>query len=150
MKHGYNYRNQLSGSTRGSWNNPYYDEPYTYNYDDWGNLLTASAGVFPNIVTTTFNHATGRGGVPTTNRLSSQVRQGVTTNFTYDNAGNMTTAGGTTYAWDAANRLKNVNGGALGSYGYDGHGQRVQKAESGTTTYYVISSVLSCRAINTI
>ncbi len=54
----------------------------------------------------------------------------------------MTAAGSTTYAWDAANRLKNVNGGALGSYGYDANGKRVKKSESGTTTYYVISSVL--------
>ncbi len=54
----------------------------------------------------------------------------------------MTAAGGTTYAWDAANRLKSVNGGSLGSYGYDGNGKRVKKTESGTTTYYVLSSVL--------
>ncbi len=45
----------------------------------------------------------------------------------------MTAAGSTTYAWDAANRLKNVNGGSLGSYGYDGNGKRVKKSESGTT-----------------
>jgi hypothetical protein len=42
----------------------------------------------------------------------------------------------------AANQSKNVNGGSLGSYGYDGNGKRVKKSESGTTTYYVISSVL--------
>ncbi len=38
--------------------------------------------------------------------------------------------------------LKSVNKGSLGSYGYDGNGKRVKKTESGTTTYYVISSVL--------
>jgi hypothetical protein len=43
---------------------------------------------------------------------------------------------------DAANRLKNVNGGSLGSYGYDANGKRVKKSESGTTTCYAISSVL--------
>lgn len=46
------------------------------------------------------------------------------------------------YQWDAANRLKSVNNGSLGSYGYDGNGKRVKKTESGVTTYYVISSVL--------
>jgi RHS repeat-associated protein len=35
-----------------------------------------------------------------------------------------------------------VNNGSLGSYGYDGNSKRVKKTESGTTTYYVISSVL--------
>jgi RHS repeat-associated protein len=62
--------------------------------------------------------------------------------FTYDNAGNIISTGSTTYQADAANRLKSVNNGSLGSYGYDGNGKRVKKGESGTTTYYVISSVL--------
>jgi RHS repeat-associated protein len=35
-----------------------------------------------------------------------------------------------------------VNNESLGSYGYDGNGKRVKKSESGTTTWYVISSVL--------
>jgi RHS repeat-associated protein len=70
------------------------------------------------------------------------VVNGTTTTMTYDAAGNMMAAGTTTYEWDAANRLKSVNNGSLGSYGYDGNGKRVKKSESGTTTYYVISSVL--------
>jgi RHS repeat-associated protein len=81
--------------------------------------------------------------VPATNRVSSATENNNnTTNFTYDNAGNMTAANSTTYQWDAANRLKSVNNGSLGSYGYDGNGKRVKKTESGVTTYYVISSVL--------
>jgi RHS repeat-associated protein len=54
----------------------------------------------------------------------------------------ITAASSTSYQWDAANRLKSVNNGSLGSYGYDGNGKRVKKTESGVTTYYVISSVL--------
>jgi RHS repeat-associated protein len=67
---------------------------------------------------------------------------GGTTNFSYDSAGNMTAANSTSYQWDAASRLKSVNNGSLGSYGYDGNGKRVKKTESGTTTYDVVSSVL--------
>jgi len=51
-------------------------------------------------------------------------------------------ASSTTYQWDAGNRLKSMDNGSLGSYGYDGNGKWVRKTESGTTTYYVISSEL--------
>jgi hypothetical protein len=45
----------------------------------------------------------------------------------------MTAAESMTYQWDAANRLQSVNGGTLGSYGYDGNGKRgKRKSESGT------------------
>jgi RHS repeat-associated protein len=54
----------------------------------------------------------------------------------------MTAAGATTYQWDGANRLKSVNGGTSGSYGFDGNGKRVKKTEGGTSTYYVYSSVI--------
>ena len=54
----------------------------------------------------------------------------------------MTAVGATTYAWDGANRLKSVNGGTSGSYGFDGNGKRVKKTEGGASTYYVYSSVI--------
>jgi hypothetical protein len=54
----------------------------------------------------------------------------------------MTAAGATTYQWDGANRLKSVNGGTSGSYGFDGNGKRVKKTEGGASTYYVYSSVI--------
>ena len=46
-----------------------------------------------------------------------------------------------TFTWDGANRLKSVNG-TLSSYGYDGNGKRVKKAEGGTTTWYIYSSII--------
>ncbi|HEX4949778.1 MAG TPA: hypothetical protein VFZ34_24145 [Blastocatellia bacterium] len=99
----------------------------TQSQDDWGNLTAAGA--------TSFVYANQSGTqVPATNRLSSVTTNRVTTNVSYDAAGNTTAAGSTTYQWDAANRLKSVNSGALGSYGYDGNGKRVKKTESGTTT----------------
>ncbi len=54
----------------------------------------------------------------------------------------MTAAGATTYQWDGANRLKSVNNGTSGSYGFDGNGKRVKKTEGGASTYYVYSSVI--------
>jgi hypothetical protein len=43
----------------------------------------------------------------------------------------MTAANSTTYQWDAANRLKSVNNGSLGSYGYDGNGKRGKRKSEG-------------------
>jgi YD repeat-containing protein len=116
----YNYRNQLTKTAHYTWGTVY----DTFSYDDGGNMLTRNGS--------SLSYATGAGAVPTTNRLTSTTYGG-TTNFSYDAAGNMTAANSTTYQWDAANRLKSVNNGSLGSYGYDGNGKRVKKTESGTT-----------------
>ena len=84
----------------------------------------------------------GTSDTPVNNRPSSFNNGSATINFTYDNSGNMTAAGATTYQWDGANRLKSVNGGTSGSYGFDGNGKRVKKTEGGVSTYYVYSSVI--------
>ena len=116
----YNYRNQLSAASRNGTSTD-------YSLDQWGNL-TGFTGSSP----ATFSYAVQSGTqVPATNRLSSMTQNYVTTNFTYDNAGNMTGAGSTTYAWDAANRLKNVNGGSLGSYQWQA-GQEDRERDDGS------------------
>jgi RHS repeat-associated protein len=84
----------------------------------------------------------GTSQTPVNNRPSSYNNGSATINFTYDNSGNMTAAGATTYQWDGANRLKSVNGGTSGSYGFDGIGQRVKKTEGGQTIYYVYSTFI--------
>jgi RHS repeat-associated protein len=53
----------------------------------------------------------------------------------------MTGEGAMTFQYDAANRLKSVNNGTGGSYGFDGDGQRVKKVEGSVTVFYVRSSV---------
>ncbi len=134
----YNFRHQLS-SANYNYNNAV---ARTYSFDDFGNLKT-EGDYYSGQTLKQYNYAVQSGNnVPTTNRLSSLVSGGVTTNFSYDASGNMTNAGAMTYAWDGANRLKNVNGGTLGSYGYDGNGKRVKKTEGGADTYYVYSSVI--------
>jgi RHS repeat-associated protein len=110
-----------------------------YTYDAFGNLktVTGSGGPQPNY---TLNYAQNATTAPATNRILSVTENGATQGFTYDNAGNLTSGDGMTYAYDAANRLKEVNAGALGQYGYDGDGARVKKVEGGLTTHYVRSN----------
>jgi RHS repeat-associated protein len=55
-------------------------------------------------------------------------------NTAYDDAGNIT---GGVAAYDAENRIKEVNLGTLVTYAYDGEGRRVKKVSGGVTTYYV-------------
>ena len=55
-----------------------------------------------------------------------------TVNYSWDVAGNMTGEGATTYQYDAAGRMVSVNNGSGGSYGFDGDGKRVKKAEGST------------------
>jgi len=56
---------------------------------------------------------------------------------TYDNNGNLTSAGSQKYTWDYRNRISSVgNGTASSSYGYDYLNQRVRKVfQNATTTY---------------
>ena len=113
-----------------------------YNYDPWGNLTGMGAnGATAYTINIAMTGGYG-GGAPLTNRILSVVENGQTLAHTYDAAGNLTNDGEKTYAYDAAGRMTSVNGGALGSFGYNGDGKRVKKVESGATTYYVNSSVL--------
>jgi RHS repeat-associated protein len=57
------------------------------------------------------------------------------TNYVYDENGNMTQRGNQTLSWDVENRVKDVTGGA--SFIYDGDGNRIKKTEGGQTTIYV-------------
>jgi len=76
------------------------------------------------------------GGAPT-NRLTSVTTSGITANYTYDSAGNVTNDGSHTYAYDAENRIVNVDGGATASYSYDISNQRYKKVTGGATTHYI-------------
>ena len=84
----------------------------------------------------------------------SQTLNGVTTNYSYDDAGqllsdgtisygydangNRISAGADSYSWDWANRLTGVAvGGISASYSYDAFDVRVSDTVSGTTSSYV-------------
>ncbi len=81
---------------------------FTYDYDEYGNMRTVrenGAAVFDKTYTT-----------------SNQIN-----GYTYDPRGNLTSANGTNYFWDAQNRLiyfSDISGQILGDYRYDDRGLR--------------------------
>ncbi|MBK8316723.1 MAG: hypothetical protein IPL01_23005 [Acidobacteria bacterium] len=98
-----------------------YDAAYTtqYYYDDYNRLTGAYAGPIPNwtwsrsyahdpwgnitnLAGVTQNYATNTSGAPATNRV---IGDSTGAAFGYDQAGNMTSAPGWSYACDGANRL---------------------------------------------
>jgi RHS repeat-associated protein len=71
-------------------------------------------------------------------RLLSTTAGGDTTNFTWDNNGNMLTKGSLTFTWDPANRMVGLtNGATIASYHYNGDGVRVSRTVNGLTTTYL-------------
>ena len=69
----------------------------------------------------------------TTNRITGSP-------YAYDANGNMTNDGNNTLVYDAENRLLGAtNGGASGTYTYDGNSLRVKKVSGSTTTVYIFS-----------
>ena len=60
------------------------------------------------------------------------------TNYTYDDNGNLTGDGTYTYTWDYNNRLiSSIAGDATYNYYYDNEGNRVKKVQGANTTIYV-------------
>jgi RHS repeat-associated protein len=93
-----------------------------YSYDAWANLLSA---------TTTQGSATNLCvNVAVSNRLTTTC-QG-STSFTYDAAGDMTYDGRNYYAFNGEGELASVTSASGTTYTYDGDGNRVQKATTGT------------------
>ena len=93
-----------------------------YTYDAVANRLTRTSTV-PGISSTTASYDAN-------DRLTSD---------SYDQNGNTLGSQGTSYAYDYANRLKEVNGGGV-SYIYDGDGNLVGKTVGGVTTNYLVDS----------
>jgi hypothetical protein len=106
------------------------DCPYsqTYTYDVWGNLTQRQGWGGENAsYTATFNN----------NRRNGS---------TYDAAGNVMSAAGQTFAYDATGQQATASVTNL-QQAYDGDGLRVRKTENGVTTYYLRSSVLGGQVI---
>jgi RHS repeat-associated protein len=101
----------------------------SYMFDRWGNMaVKATPGVTPHPLTVSLLSSYNTAN----NRLTGS-------NWAYDAAGNMTTHGGWTLAYDAANRMKTSQpiGGSVTSYVYDADGRRVKKTTGSTSTYFV-------------
>ena len=99
----------------------------SYTYDDVGNRLTKTE----NGQTDSFQYIAG------TNRLQ-QVTGANPQSFTFDSAGNMTSAGGRSHIYNQNNRLiqVNENATALGNFTYNANGQRVKKTTTDGTTIF--------------
>ena len=104
-------------------------------YDRWGNRTTVYPAVSGGsaIQTVTLEQS---GSAPT-NRIASVNNNGTISNYLYDAAGNITYDGTHTYAYDAANRLVNVDAGASAQYRYDHNNQRVTKIVGSSWTHYI-------------
>jgi RHS repeat-associated protein len=81
-------------------------------------------------------------GAPPTNSVSVSATTNQITGspYSYDANGNMSNDGNNTLVYDAENRvLSAANGGASGTYTYDGNNLRVKKVSASTTTIYLFS-----------
>jgi RHS repeat-associated protein len=127
-----------------------------YNYDDLDRLTTVT--VDDSIERSFTYDEFGLGnrksvnGVPYTyyqdqnNHDMSRLQHDGVYDYDYDDNGNMETRigpeGTTTYAWDCANNLVQINyaGGGSSTFVYDESGRRIKKTDpDGTVTYYIYS-----------
>ena len=76
--------------------------------------------------------------VQAAHNTANQLVQLNTDTLTYDENGNMTFDGTTTYTWDARNRLVALSGpGVSGSFVYDALGRRMSKTANGVTNEFL-------------
>jgi RHS repeat-associated protein len=114
----------VAATTNGSSN--YTKWGLQWTYDRYGNRLSQSQ---------TYD-------APPTNSVtvSTTTNQITGSPYAYDANGNMTNDGNNALIYDAENRvLSATNGGASGTYTYDGNSLRVKKASGSTTTIYIFS-----------
>ena len=102
---GYDALNRLTTATETTGSTTNWSQ--TNGYDQYGNRWIDYGGGSPNL-----------GFSTSTNRIT-------TGGFTYDSAGNLTNDTVHSYAFDAENKIKTVDGAS--AYVYDGHGHRVRK-----------------------
>lgn len=122
---GYDAMNRL-GSANGSYGN------FTYTYDLDGNMTTKTTVSTGKVRTYAYDSLSNH-------LLTSTGGSGGVTNFTYDAFGNLDTDGTYNYNHDLTERLTSVGNGTttVGTYTYNGLGQRVKKVADGTTSYFI-------------
>ena len=129
-----------------------------FGYDDLDRLITAS-GVYGNLgysydavgnrLNSTLGLDTDTYTYDTLSHRLLDISGPHARSFAYDAAGNTTQAGGTTFTFDASNRLSQTNtGGQAATYTYNGQGARVLKTLGGETTvfHYDLSGQLLAEA----
>lgn len=122
-------------SVNGNWTYTYDDfnrlaaangpgQAYTYGYDRFGNRWNQELS----------GSCTGGSAVCLTFDLNNRINNGIQK---YDLAGNVINDGFHTYAYDAENRITQVDGGSTATYAYNAEGQRVERAIASLTLDYV-------------
>jgi RHS repeat-associated protein len=98
-----------------------------YNYDALGNFATKGT-----------NRCTYAGTGYANPDAVTQIANGLsTTTYSYDNNGNLTSAGTSTFGWDYNNRMTQaVTQGSTSTYAYDYAGNRVSQVNGSSTTIY--------------
>jgi RHS repeat-associated protein len=106
-----------------------------FAYDRWGNRTAVWDAVSGGNQIQSVGLSQS-GGTPT-NQLQSVTASGVTKNYTYDAAGNVTNDGTHAFTYDAANRIVSVDGGVTAQYNYDQNNRRYKKTVGSAVTHYV-------------
>jgi RHS repeat-associated protein len=116
LKMPYDNASQLTGMTYSLGTNIVGNLEYAYDLN--GRRVSMSGS---------FAHTGIPNAVSTTVYANNQLATWGTANLFYDANGNMTSDGTHSYAWDARNRLSQIDGGATASFSYDSFGRRVSK-----------------------
>jgi RHS repeat-associated protein len=130
----YDNLNRVQSASAGFWG-----EQYTI--DAWGNMTDIESGSTLSTSEPFYSEGLplGTGTATSLNQLSGdEIWTGFAwqaSAYTYDAAGNLTSADGQSYVYDQENRISSVNSGAA-AYTYDGDGQRIVKNAASSTVYW--------------
>jgi len=105
----------------------------TYGYDGNSRRISRNSTIDHNGLPSPVNLAK----YDAANRLTQWGNQ----SFSYDNNGNLTSDGATTYGWNARNQLASLSGGATASFAYDGLGRRRGRTVGGASTSFVYDGI---------
>jgi RHS repeat-associated protein len=100
--------------------------PQSYIYDALGNLTVKGANIYTYA-------GTGYANPDAVTQIANGVS---TTSLSYDNNGNLTSSGSSTFSWDYNIRMTQAVTGSTSTYAYDYAGNRVSQTVGSTTTIY--------------
>lgn len=101
-----------------------------YGYDQAGRRNSTGGSFAQVVMPATMSSAA-------THDAGNRLMQRGSTNFIYDENGNLTSDGTNTYVWNARNQLASINGAVSASFTYDAFGRRTSRNIGGQTTGYL-------------
>jgi RHS repeat-associated protein len=128
--YGYDNANRLKTISNKKSDNSTVISDYTFTLDANGNRTET-------VQNEQYVHAVNEGNVTYTyNTRKNRMTAVNSTNYTYDDEGQLATGGSTAYTFDYEHRLKTI-GGTSNQFFYDGSGNRLKAIRNGTTTKYI-------------